>query len=100
MCSPGEIDRKRAGVMVSSDDIEAAGAWFARPRVGDRGSGVTSLTIVIEGSIAVTIVALSNVSFRPHIALSQNSRRTSTQTEEHPRKQQLRVHVLCLHEHP
>lgn len=57
--SSGEFDRKRAGVMVSSDDIEAAGACdLPRLCVGDRGSGLVSLTIVIEGRIAVTIVAL------------------------------------------
>jgi hypothetical protein len=54
-----ELDRKRAGVIVSSDDIEATAAWdvlFAR-RVGDQGSCVT-LTKVIAGRTAVTMVAL------------------------------------------
>jgi hypothetical protein len=54
-----ELDRKRAGVMVSSDEMEAATACdvpFAR-RVGERGSCVT-LTKVIAGKTAVTIVAL------------------------------------------
>jgi hypothetical protein len=54
-----ELDRNRAGVMVSSDDIEVATACdvpLAR-LVGDLGSCVT-FTKVIAGKTAVTIVAL------------------------------------------
>jgi hypothetical protein len=89
---------------VSSDDIEAAGACdLPRLRVGDRGSGLTSLTIVIEGRIAVTMVALSKHQSQqptqPNLIL-QNLRRTPTQTEQHPRKQQLRIHIPRLYEYP
>jgi hypothetical protein len=88
--------------MVSSDDIDAAGACdLPRLRVGDRGSVLISLTTVIEGKIAVTIVALFDISPNcPRLPTSQNLRRTATQTKQHPRKQQLGIYIPCLHKNP
>lgn len=75
MWSSGEVDRKRAGVIVSSDEIEATVACvLPRLCVGDRGSELTSLTIVIEGKMAVTMVALHQ---RQLAFISRNVKLTS-----------------------
>lgn len=96
-----DLDRKRAGVMVSSDEMEAATACdvpFVR-RVGERGSRSTTLTNVMAGRTAVTIVALYlSVSAMtwPRLHL----RRAPSQAEQYARQQQFWIHVLRLHQNP
>ena len=90
--------------MVSSEEMEAATPcrlpFATRLSVGLRGSGLTSLTTVMVGKMAVTMVALSKSACNFLSSVSRDSRGASTQAKQYPRQEQLRVDILRLYQHP